>query len=151
MWTCYLRYVPPGDRFGGYLHCKIPNVLLSQTGPLQGVAGVTASLSIECNERDAVCILDSQQVVLKYGTWWGESKAAPLEVENRAVVPGQVGGTGVPSGARGGDEKGDEAALLAPWAKYLGPGGKLTGTLTFFRPKGSQAVVEAQPVGVWGQ
>ncbi len=150
-WTCCLSCAPPGDRGGLHLKCKVPIVLLSQTGPLQGVAGVTASVSIGCGKPDPMRILDFRQAMLEYGTWWGEPKAVPLEVEDRAEGAGHAGGAGGTPGAREVDGKGDEAALLAPWAKYLGPGGKLMGTLTFFRPKGSRAAVGAQQGAVVGQ
>jgi hypothetical protein len=98
-----------------YLYCVLPSPL-DRLG-IKGVAPVDAAWVVDTWEggrQEAGKALTLKKAV-DMGQGRGWSKGLPLLPQQAApAAPAAV----------------SDEALLAPWARYLGPGGKITGTLT---------------------
>ncbi len=115
-----LMQCKPGDAHATMaLVCGVPAALKEPAGTLQGATTVRACVEVPDGASGTRQIrVDGQHV--KLGDGWDMGAVLPLETAGAAAV-GQV--------LDGADAS---AALLAPWAKLMGPDGKIAGTFTVF-------------------
>ncbi len=107
------------------LQCHVPAALHAQTGPLQGSACVSARLEVHVprDRSGGTCRRVMEYHVVPYEECSSSGGRAQTAVARQGQQPD--GGTGAAAA--------DNALPLGPWPGVLGPYGKLTGLLTFFR------------------
>ncbi len=123
-WAVKIFYTPPNAYAGLQLSCSFRNPLWGWTQGWRGAGGVSASVEVHTCKGEKH-VVEWRNVHVPYNGAWGWDDALPLEVAEQCA--GQQGQAADGAAA-------DEATLLAPWTKLLGPEGSIRGTITFFRP-----------------
>ncbi len=152
-WYLFIKYFQGESHAGLYLGCEAPTAIEAQTGPLVGACGVVARVEVADGGEEA-SDLSMEGDSVGIGKGWGWPEVLPLEVSQPGTAARQqgqtaAGGAGTCAGA-GQQQKHhahgvafggaagvavSDAALLAPWAKLLGPEGKIRGVLTLYGPE----------------
>ncbi len=119
-WGAFLEYQPGEDNAEVCLICEVPEAFGAHRGKVQGAARASVRVDVSAEGGQAYRFR-FYRYHFDYTVNYGHSEVLPLEAPQPA--------TGQQQGEQAAGDA--DAALLAPWAKLLGPEGKISGKLVF--------------------